>query len=219
MARIATTNQKKNTTTAGIAYPPTALVLAMARSYPPFPDLYSTFLALSGNDCVAAPGPLRLVGSPVTWFTGTMARLRGPVTTRDAHTRLLEQGKTAGVRGIVADSWLRSVAAGIEADTSAPPITLDQGLLRQYRAEHPLAQIFPLLNDVLGQAAQECDAVMAVADDRGQLLWVAGAPSALRRAEAISFVEGAQWDERHAGTNAPGTALRLDAPVTIRAAK
>jgi hypothetical protein len=148
-----------------------------------------------------------------------MARLRGPVTTRDAHTRLLEQGKTAGVREIVADSWLRSVAAGIEADTSAPPITLDRGLLRQYRAEHPLAQIFPLLNDVLGQAARECDAVMAVADDRGQLLWVSGAPSALRRAEAISFVEGAQWDERHAGTNAPGTALRLDAPVTIRAAE
>jgi hypothetical protein len=32
-------------------------------------------------------------------------------------------------------------------------------------------------------------------------------------------VEGAQWDEAHAGTNAPGTALRLDSPVTIRAAE
>ena len=41
----------------------------------------------------------------------------------------------------------------------------------------------------------------------------------LRRAEAISFVEGAQWDEEHAGTNAPGTALRLDAPVTIKSAE
>jgi hypothetical protein len=41
----------------------------------------------------------------------------------------------------------------------------------------------------------------------------------LRKAEAISFVEGAQWDEAHAGTNAPGTALRLDSPVTIRSAE
>jgi GAF domain len=138
---------------------------------------------------------------------------------RDAHASLIEQGGTAGVREIVADSWLRSVAAGIKADTSDPPITLDRSVLRQYRAEHPLAQIFPLLSDVLGQAAQECDAVMAVADEQGQLLWVSGSTGALRRAEAISFVEGAQWDEAHAGTNAPGTALRLDSPVTIRAAE
>ena len=31
---------------------------------------------------------------------------------RDAHARLIEQGVTAGVREIVADSRLRSVAAG-----------------------------------------------------------------------------------------------------------
>jgi hypothetical protein len=148
-----------------------------------------------------------------------VARLRGQVAVRDAHARLIEQGATAGIREIVADSWLRSVAAGIKADTSDPPITLDPGLLRQYRAEHPLAQIFPLLAEVLGQAAEECDAVMAVADEQGQLLWVSGAARARRSAEAISFVEGAQWDEAHAGTNAPGTALRLDAPVTIRAAE
>jgi GAF domain len=141
------------------------------------------------------------------------------VTTRNAHASLIEQGVTAGVREIIADSWLRSVAAGIKADTSDPPITLDRSVLRQYRAEHPLAQIFPLLSDVLGQAAQECDAVMAVADEQGQLLWVSGSTGVLRRAEAISFVEGAQWDEAHAGTNAPGTALRLDSPVTIRAAE
>ena len=138
---------------------------------------------------------------------------------RDAHASLIEQGGTAGVREIVADSWLRSVAAGIKADTSDPPITLDRSVLRQYRAEHPLAQIFPLLSDVLGQAAQECDAVMAVADEHGQLLWVSGSTGVLRKAEAISFVEGAQWDEAHAGTNAPGTALRLDSPVTIRSAE
>jgi GAF domain len=138
---------------------------------------------------------------------------------RDAHASLIEQGGTAGVREIVADSWLRSVAAGIKADTSDPPITLDRSVLRQYRAEHPLAPIFPLLSDVLGQAAQECDAVLAVADEHGQLLWVSGSAGVLRRAEAISFVEGAQWDEAHAGTNAPGTALRLDSPVTIRAAE
>ena len=53
-----------------------------------------------------------------------------------------------GVRRMVADSWLRSAAAGVDADSSPPPITLTAGLLADYRAEHPLAEIFPLLYDV-----------------------------------------------------------------------
>jgi hypothetical protein len=120
---------------------------------------------------------------------------------------------------VVADSWLRSVAAGVDVDASEPPITLDRDLLTDYRAQHPLAKVFPLLYDVLGRAAEDCDSVMAVTDARCQLLWVRGKPWVLRQAESIRFVEGAQWDEGHAGTNAPGTALRLDAPVTITSAE
>jgi transcriptional regulator of acetoin/glycerol metabolism len=144
---------------------------------------------------------------------------RWPVV-RKAHEDLLEQGTApAGVRDVVADSWLRSVAAGVDVDTSRPPIVLDRDLLTEYRAGHPLASVFPLLYDVLGRAAEDCDSVMAITDAQGQLLWVRGKPGVLRQAEAIQFVEGAQWDERHAGTNAPGTALLLDAPVTITSAE
>jgi hypothetical protein len=139
---------------------------------------------------------------------------------RKAHEHLLEQGAApVGVREVVADSWLRSVAAGVDVDASRPPITLDRDVIGEYRARHPLAPVFPLLYDVLGRAAEDCDSVLAVADGHGQLLWVCGRPQVLRRAESIQFVEGAQWDERHAGTNAPGTALRLDAPVTIKSAE
>jgi hypothetical protein len=79
--------------------------------------------------------------------------------------------------------------------------------------------VYPLLYDVLGRAAEDCDSVMAVGDASGQLLWVCGRPAVLRQAERIMFVEGAQWDEAHAGTNAPGTALRLDTAVSIRSAE
>jgi hypothetical protein len=139
---------------------------------------------------------------------------------RKVHEDLLERGTPpAGIRGMIADSWLRSVAAGVDAETSLPPITLGEDQLGEYRAAHPLAAIFPLLYEVLGHAAEDCDSVLAVTDSRGRLLWVRGKPAVLRRAESIQFVEGAQWDERHAGTNAPGTALRLDAPVTVKSAE
>jgi hypothetical protein len=55
---------------------------------------------------------------------------------RHAREDLLERGALpAGVRGMVADSWLRSAAAGVNADSRPPPITLAADLLADYRAE------------------------------------------------------------------------------------
>jgi transcriptional regulator of acetoin/glycerol metabolism len=119
------------------------------------------------------------------------------------------------VRAQVAESWFRSAAAGVQADTVDAPITLPGDALRDYREAHPLARVFPLLDDVLGQAARDCDAIMAVSDAAGQLLWICGSPSLLRRAESIGFVEGSNWDERLAGTNAPGMALALNESVRV----
>ncbi len=123
------------------------------------------------------------------------------------------------MRAEVADSWHLSAAAGVSAEDVEAPITLAEDALRDHRAAHPLAQVFPLLDDVLGQAARDCDAIMAVSDHEGQLLWVCGTPATLRRAETIGFVEGSNWDERLAGTNAPGLALRLDRATQVRRAE
>ena len=98
----------------------------------------------------------------------------------------------ATVRAQVADSWVRSAAAGVEADRVEAPITLPDDALRDHREAHPLAQVFPLLDDVLGQAARDCDAIMAVSDAAGQLLWVCGTPSVLRRAESHRLRRGQQ---------------------------
>jgi len=123
------------------------------------------------------------------------------------------------MRAEVADSWHLSAAAGVSAEDVEAPITLPEDALPDYRDAHPLAKVFPLLDDVLGQAARDCDAIMAVSDAEGQLLWVCGTPATLRRAEKIGFVEGSNWDERLAGTNAPGLALRLDQPTQVRRAE
>jgi transcriptional regulator of acetoin/glycerol metabolism len=125
----------------------------------------------------------------------------------------------AAVRDVVVDSWRRSAAAGLDVEHTVAPTVLAGDQVADYRAAHPLSPVFPLLYDVLGRAVEACESVLAIADVHGRLLWVCGQPRVLMQAESINFAEGASWDERHAGTNAPGTALRLDTAVQIHGAE
>jgi hypothetical protein len=131
-----------------------------------------------------------------------------------AHDRFLTAGAVdERVRRVVAESWRRSAHALLKPDATAP-IDLADDELDAYRAEHPLAAVLPLFREMLGDAAQDGE-LLAVCDARGRLLWVDGNRAAMRNAEAMNFVAGAWWDEAHAGTNAPGTALAIDHSVQI----
>ncbi|MFI6821686.1 transcriptional regulator [Micromonospora sp. NPDC050187] len=120
----------------------------------------------------------------------------------------------SGVRDVVASSWRRSAHALLDPE-GTPPVELTGGDLESYRAAHPLARVLPLFRDLLGGIATDGAHLMAVCDAYGRLLWVEGHPGVLRRAERMNFVPGARWDETHAGTNAPGTALAVDHSVQI----
>ena len=136
-----------------------------------------------------------------------------------AHEQFLNDSSRTGagvpqIRSVVADSWRRSAGALVSADSTAP-IELSDGELDAYRAAHPLARVLPIFRDLLGGLAEDGDHLMAVCDAYGRLLWVEGTASVLRGAEQMNFVPGARWDEAHAGTNAPGTALAIDHPLQI----
>jgi hypothetical protein len=92
---------------------------------------------------------------------------------------------------------------------------MSDGELGSYREDHPLARVIGTLRDLVGAFADVGEHLLAVTDAAGLLLWVEGHAGQLKRAEAMNFVEGAIWDERHAGTNAPGTCLALGKPVQV----
>jgi hypothetical protein len=131
-----------------------------------------------------------------------------------AHEQFLTGARVPQIRSVVADSWRRSAEALAGPDGTAP-IELPEGELEDYRAAHPLARVLPIFRDLLGGLAEDGDHLMAVCDAYGRLLWVEGTASVLRGAERMNFVPGARWDEAHAGTNAPGTALAVDHPLQI----
>jgi len=120
------------------------------------------------------------------------------------------------VRSVVAGSWERCVAAGASQDgRRLPPIRMDADELEDYRSRHPLAAALPVFRELLGERARDDEHIFAVTDAAGILLWVQGHAGTLDRAGRMNFVEGAEWSETEAGTNAPGTALAVRRPVQI----
>ncbi|MEV2275721.1 GAF domain-containing protein [Nocardiopsis sp. NPDC049922] len=136
-----------------------------------------------------------------------------------AHARFTDSGQLSErVRAVVGDSWRRSARHGVDPDSTTPRVELTGHVLRDHRAAHPLSPVMPLLRRLLVDTAPGPQLV-AVGDASGRLLWVEGDHRLRDRAEGMAFVEGANWDERSAGTNAPGVALALDHEVQVFASE
>jgi len=135
---------------------------------------------------------------------------------RSAHDDFVSTGTLdRALRPLVAASWRRSVDSGVNPESSVAPIRLDDDRLTAIRATHPLASAMPVIRRLLVESAAEAGLLVAVSDAAGQLLWVEGSSKLRSLAESMNFVPGADWSEASAGTNAPGTALAVGAPVQI----
>jgi hypothetical protein len=137
-----------------------------------------------------------------------------------AHDEFVATGRAdTSVRPLVAESWRRSIAQGMDPERSAAPVRVVDDRLEQLRAAHPLASVMPVIRRLLVDDATDNGLLVAVSDAAGRLLWVEGEHGLRTRAAGMHFVEGASWGEGDAGTNAPGTALALDQAVQIFAAE
>lgn len=134
-----------------------------------------------------------------------------------AHETFLDKTSQAlaNVRPIVRDSWQRCADSGVDPERPAAPAALEGSMLVDARDSHPLAGCKDLIDSLLTDVARETGAVVAVGDALGRLLWVEGDAKLSRKAESMGFAPGADWSELSVGTNAPGTALAVDAPVQI----
>jgi hypothetical protein len=151
---------------------------------------------------------------PVSW-----ARLL-----RKAHTRALDPEAGDGtappsiVRDVVRESWARAQAAGVALD-ERPPIMVDRDEAGRVLHRHALADLVPVVETVLVDVARYAEQVVGLTNADGLVLWTAGHEETLRAAEHAHLMPGVLWSEDAAGTNAVGTALRLDHPLQIFSAE
>ncbi len=156
-----------------------------------------------------------MTASLSAWPPGTdPAVLRRQVAR--AHEEFLSTGRSpTQLRELVRDSWLRCVSSGVNPDGIPRLPGFTGSDLRDFRREHPLHAVMPVIRQLLVEYAQDNAQLVAVGDESARVLWVEGDPSLVSRAEHVSFVEGSQWAEHLAGTNGPGTALALGQPLQI----
>jgi transcriptional regulator of acetoin/glycerol metabolism len=140
---------------------------------------------------------------------------------RALHERLLGGAlhPARDVRRLVADSWRRSLAAGVTPDAPGAPVLLSDDDLASARENSPLAGAVETILQTLGELDLDAGHVVAIGDAQANLLWVRGHPRAIARAREMRFEEGAAWSENAAGTNALGTAVAIDHAVQIFSAE
>jgi hypothetical protein len=165
--------------------------------------------ALAGHELLDTEG-LLLPGMP-----GLLSGMAGAETAPNA-----PQGRRLpGLRSLIEESWQRSLQLRANPDNPEAPLAMDREELEEYRRQHPLAAIMPVIHKLLVLPSHDSGLLVAVGDEVGRLLWVEGDAITQRRAEGMMFVAGADWSEASVGTSAPGTALALGRSIQISGAE
>ncbi|MFC3449615.1 GAF domain-containing protein [Amycolatopsis speibonae] len=144
------------------------------------------------------------------------------------HARALAEMREAALAGtalpgppraVIGASWQRMRRLGLDPERGAPVPVLVPEQLEARRRQSGLAAVLPALRGGLISLAEQAAHIMAVVDADGRVLWRDGSTAVRRRADALGFVEGVDWHENSAGTNAIGTALVARHPVQVYSAE
>ena len=122
---------------------------------------------------------------------------------------------------LILRSWERCRRFGVgDPHLTDVTSTMDRVALKteQERNRFLLMQSRPIMEHVFEQI-RESGSMVILADANGLLLETVGDPDFVSRADRVSLMAGASWDENLRGTNAIGTALAEESPVTVLGAE
>ncbi|MGP4032936.1 GAF domain-containing protein [Pseudarthrobacter sp. 1C304] len=138
---------------------------------------------------------------------------------RTAHEASVAGTSNPHLSPSLAKSWQRSLALGINPDQHRPVHRHDVSEARSLSAGHRLAAVMPALSQLLADETATGRHLLIVTDHEGEVLWRVGSKQALKLADSLEFVEGADWSESGVGTNAISEALVTGAPAQLFSAE
>ncbi|MFP3463078.1 transcriptional regulator [Arthrobacter globiformis] len=138
---------------------------------------------------------------------------------RQAHEATISGRPDPYIAPSLVTSWQRSLALGIDPDRHRPVHRHDVSEARLLGADHRLAVVMPALSQLLADETTDGRHLLIVTDHLGEVLWRIGSRHALRQADSLEFVEGADWSESGVGTNAISEALFTGTPAQLFSAE
>ncbi|WP_439537088.1 sigma-54-dependent Fis family transcriptional regulator [Methyloversatilis sp.] len=141
------------------------------------------------------------------------------VRSAQAHEIMRSEGEVpAGVLpALIETSWSRCISRGLDADSCNKEVERarrDVLLTERERNECLLKHAAPVMNGLYAQIARS-GSMIVLTNASGFIIHSVGDQSFLDRASKVALSPGVEWSEESKGTNAIGTALVEQAPVSV----
>ncbi|MCQ6267781.1 sigma-54-dependent Fis family transcriptional regulator [Fictibacillus sp. WQ 8-8] len=123
------------------------------------------------------------------------------------------------VRSLMYQSWQRSLSHGIHPIKGNAPTLVSEEKIQEYQSTDPLYSVLEPLLTQLKNTAVDLGHLIVFCNNKGEIVYLNGAPSLKQKAEKMNFTIGSSWSELHIGTNAIGTALATGSPIQVFASE
>ncbi|TLS36231.1 sigma-54-dependent Fis family transcriptional regulator [Pseudalkalibacillus caeni] len=137
---------------------------------------------------------------------------------REVWSRFVQEGvlDSARIRKRISESWYLCQQKGVNPyNGKGDQILTRPSLDRRLKDNKILFEIALPYVEKLRKLFGNAKSMVLLTDRNGYVLKATGHSDTLERALTINFMEGVKWTEDKVGTNAIGTALRIDEPITI----
>ena len=153
------------------------------------------------------------------------------VSTKDLHMKTKElenlwgeyvsgkNVKATKLRNLIYDSWQRCLHHGVDPNQKQTEIVISDSQLKERIQQSQLIQAAKPILDQLSIQTNATSYLLTLCDKDGSILYLNGDKQVLREGEKMNFVQGADWSEKTAGTNAIGTSIVSRMPVQVFSAE
>ena len=129
-------------------------------------------------------------------------------------TLFVSPRRDSNFSSIIHQSWLRSRENKIDPNRKNGEVSKERWGQSVLHNAELINTSLPLMNDIY-QLVEGTGFMVVICDKNGRLLKTIGDEDTLKKAQTISFVEGADWSEEAVGTNAIGTCIKENMPLQV----
>jgi transcriptional regulator of acetoin/glycerol metabolism len=119
------------------------------------------------------------------------------------------------LRPTISNSWQRCLESKVNPYRHTPPQLSPEQVQRRLRDHRPYLEVIRPAIANMEHLADLSRFIIGFADREGFILMIHGNQELRREVDELNFRLGANWSERHAGTNAIGTAIATGQPSQV----